>query len=296
MIVNHRRRWGIALVALSAVLWSLAGLFVRMADLDTWTIVAWRSIFSFLTLGSAVLIQNRASPARILGGLGRPAIAAVALSVVATISYVAALRLTIVANVMVIYAAAPVITTIIAFVWLRERATMRFLVAGAVAIVGIVVMARAAATGRDVLGIMAAVVMTIGFSVQLVHTKRHPSLNLISIGALTAASCAIITVPLMQPGLPAPMQLLACALFGILTTGVAFVTVLEGGRLIPSGEAGFISMIDVVLGPFWVWLAYDERPTAAVIAGGVIVLGSVIWYLSTNRVPEQASLAVADGG
>jgi hypothetical protein len=96
------RRYGITLVAVSAILWSTAGLFVRMADLDTWTIVAWRSVFSFLTLGGIALVQNRGDLVRCLAGSGLAGAVTIAVSVVSTISYVLALRLTTVANVMTV--------------------------------------------------------------------------------------------------------------------------------------------------------------------------------------------------
>ena len=45
MPLASTRRTGILLVALSAVFWSTAGLFVRMANLDAWSILALRSFF-----------------------------------------------------------------------------------------------------------------------------------------------------------------------------------------------------------------------------------------------------------
>ncbi|MBB2200740.1 DMT family transporter [Gluconacetobacter tumulisoli] len=280
------RRHGVALVALSAVLWSTAGLFVRMAALDSWTIVAWRSLFTVLTLGAIAVVRHRVTPARRVIRLGWTELTAIALSVVSSISYIVALDITTVANVMTVYAALPFIATGIAFLWLHERVTKRFLVAGAVALGGIVLMAGAAATARDLLGIGAAVVMTAGFATQLVHAKRHPAMDTTVMSALAAAGCLLVAAPLAQPTLPTPAQLVACALFGIVTTGLAYVLVLAGGRLISSGEAGFISMLDVVLGPLWVWIFYAERPGGTVLAGGGIVLASVAWYLATHRGPE----------
>ena len=291
MVVPRSRRTGIILVAVSAILWSTAGLFVRMADLDTWTIVAWRSLFSFLTLGAIAAVQNRGHVCRSFTGFGRPGVFTIAVSVVSSISYVIALRLTTVANVMTVYAALPFIASGIAFVWLGDRVSARFLIAGAVALVGIVISAGAVADSRDLLGILAALVMTSTFATQLVHTKRHPSLDMTILSALGAAACVPIAVPLMQAGLPGPTQLLGCALYGILTTGIAYVLVLKGGRLISSGEAGLISMLDVVLGPFWVWLFYAERPALAVLGGGCIVLASVVWYLSTSRPVDVTNAA-----
>ncbi|MBM9403723.1 DMT family transporter [Gluconacetobacter azotocaptans] len=279
------RHYGVALVALSAVLWSTAGLFVRMAALDSWTIVAWRSLFAFLTLGALALVRRRARPLRALPRPGRTELTAIALSVASSISYVIALDMTTVANVMTIYAALPFIATGVAFVWLRERVTKRFLAAGAVALVGIVLMAGAAATAHDLLGIGAAIVTTASFALQLVHARRHPTMDTTVMSALAAAGCMLLAAPLAQATLPTPAQLVACALFGVLTTGFAYVLVLAGGRLIPSGEAGFVSMLDVVLGPLWVWIFYDERPGGTVLAGGGVVLAAVAWYLATHRGP-----------
>lgn len=279
---THRRQ-GILLVAVSAVLWSTAGLFVRMAHLDTWTIVFWRSIFSALTLGLIAVAQNRGHVVRSFTGFGHAGALTIALTAVSTISYVVALRLTTVANVMTVYAALPFIATAIAFVWLGERVTRRFLVAGALALAGIAVSTGAVATSHDLAGILAAFVMTSGFAMQLVNAKRHPSLDMMVLIALSAVACIPVAAPFMQIGIPAPSQLLTCALYGVLTTGLAYILALKGGRLISSGEAGLISMLDVVLGPLWVWLFYAEQASLAVMAGALIVVASVLWYLTSDR-------------
>ncbi|WP_160011357.1 DMT family transporter [Rhizobium sp. 18055] len=280
MKLASNRLFGITLVAASAVLWSTAGLFVRMADLDIWSIVGWRSAFSAVTLGLFMLIRNRVERGSASRSFGWPGVGACAVSVIAAISYIAALQWTSVANVMTIYAALPFLATAIAFLWFGERVTMRFIVAGLLAFCGIAVTVGAAVTARDLLGLVAAFAMTAGFASQLVIAKRYPSMDTTLMTACGAAACVVIALPFMQHSIPAPMQLLACALYGILTTGIAYVLVLMGSRLIGSGEAGFISLLDVVLGPFWVWLFYDEQISLPVFAGGGIVLFSVVWYLS----------------
>lgn len=287
----HNRKAGIFLVALSAVLWSTAGLFVRMSHLDTWTIVAWRSFFSFMTLGGFAVVLYREGLGRVILRQGWPGAFTVAVSAVSAICYVMALRMTAVANVMIIYAALPFITTGIAFIWLRERVTPRFLVAGGIAIAGIAIMGRAAASPRDLLGLGAAVVMTTGFAIQLVLVKRYPALDMTIIITLMSGICMLVAIPFMRPGIPSFQSMLACALFGTLTMGLAYMLLLKGSRLISSGETGFISLLDVPLGPLWVWFFYGERPTGAVMGGGAIVLGAVAWYLLTNRAPAPARTA-----
>jgi len=270
------------MVAASAVLWSTAGLFVRLATLDTATLVLWRSLFAALTLGG--LAVARGGPGRIravrhsgwIGGLF------VGTSVVSSTAYVLSLRLTTVANVMTVYAALPFIATGIGFVWIHERVSRRFLVAGGLATAGIVASAGGATGAGDLAGIAAALVMTAGFALQLVAIRRYGRVDVMALNACSAAACVPLMVPFAHWALPSPLQLVCCACYGALTTGFAYVLALEGGRRVPPGEVGFISMLDVVLGPLWVWLAFGERPGALVITGGAVVLGAVAWYLWTS--------------
>jgi len=274
------RTYGMVLVTVAAVLWSTAGLFVRLLDLEVWTILAWRSLFAALSLALVVGFQNRWHPIEAVRATGWPGVAAIPIAVISMGSYVIALNLTTVANVMIVYATVPFVATAVAFFWIGERAKSRVLLASGIALVGIVIMAGFATRAQDIAGNAVAFLMTLAFAVQLVMARRYPLLEMASINAIAAALCAVIFWPLMAAGIPTFHQLSILALFGIATTGLAYLLFLTGGRHIPSGEAGLIGLLDVVLAPFWVWLAFGERPGQAAIIGGSLVLASVLWYLS----------------
>lgn len=280
------RTYGILLVTLSAIFWSTAGPFVRMANLESWTLIGWRSFFAFLTLSGFAAYEHRTNLTKAVTSVGSAGLVAVAVSILSTIAYIFALNLTTVANVMIVYATLPFIAALISYVWTKERVTVRLLGAGFAAFTGIVIMAGAAATAHDILGIVWAFVMTATFASQIVHSKVHPQLDLNVAMALAAGACGLIAIPFMEPGLPSATALLACALYGGLTSGLAYVLALNGGRYITAGESGFIQMLDVVLGPLLVWMFFAEQPGATVLAGGAIVLTAVVWYLApTVRAP-----------
>jgi drug/metabolite transporter (DMT)-like permease len=274
-----RRSYGIFLVTLSAMLWSTAGPFVRLANLDSWTLIGWRSLFALVTLLAVAAYQHRKNLANAVAGVGSQGAVAVAISTLSSISYVFALNLTTVANVMIVYAVLPFIAALLSYVWISERVTVRLLGAGLVAFAGIALMAGAAASPDEILGIIAAFVMTTTFAAQIVHAKVYPKLDMTVAMALAAGACGLVALPFMTPAIPDPTTLLACALYGGLTSGIAYVLALNGGRYITAGEAGFIQMLDVVLGPLLVWMFFAEQPGATVLLGGAIVLSAVVWYL-----------------
>jgi drug/metabolite transporter (DMT)-like permease len=64
--------------------------------------------------------------------------------------------------------------------------------------------------------------------------------------------------------------------FGAGQIGVGLILFTIGARLIPAAQVALISLLEVVLGPLWVWLAVDERPSLATVIGGAIVVAAVI--------------------
>ncbi|MBX4950207.1 DMT family transporter [Rhizobium binae] len=288
MTLSRERRTGIYLVIASALMWSTAGLFVRMADMDVWSMVAWRSAFSFVTLGAFLIVQRRVGKPR-LSTYGMPGVAASVVSAFAAITYIASLQWATVATVMTVYATLPFIATGIAFLWLRDRVTYRFVAAGGAAFVGVAISVGAAVSARDVLGILCAFAMTTGCATQIVIARRFPEMDTTMMTAFAALACLCIALPLMHFEILIPQQLLACALYGVFTTGIGYILLLLGSRRVGSGEAGLLSMLDVVLGPVWVWLFYDEQISLPVLVGGAVVLAAVLWYLASDRTTAVAA-------
>ena len=274
------RAYGIVLVTAATVFWSTGGLFVRVLDLDVWTMLAWRSLFAALSLLFVVVIPNGRNAARTFRAMGGPGLAAIPISAISMFSYVAALKLTTVANVMTVYATVPFVAAGIAFLWIGERVERRVLIASGIALLGVVVMAGAATRPQDLAGNGLALLMTATFGIVLVLARRYPLIAMAPVNAIAAGLCALACWPLMAGAIPTPSQLLILALFGITTTSLSYLLFLTGGRHIPSSEAGLIAMLEVVLGPLWVWLVFSEQPGKAALIGGGLVLAAVIWYLA----------------
>jgi drug/metabolite transporter (DMT)-like permease len=279
------------LVAVAAVLWSTAGLFVRLLDLDVWTMLAWRSLFAALSLSLFIIARNGRGTWSGVRAIGWPGVVAIPIAAIAMGSFVLALKLTTVANVMIVYATVPFVAAGVAHWWIGERLGRRFVLASGVALLGILVIAGFATRPEDIAGNSIAFLMTLAFGVQLVMARRYPTLEMAPVNAMGAALCAILCWPFVAIAIPTLHQLFILALFGITNAALGYILFLTGGRYIPSGEAGLIGLIDVGLGPFWVWLVFREQPGRAALLGGVLVLVPVVWYLATGLRSTSAKLA-----
>lgn len=275
-----RRLQGILLVAAGSVLWSTGGLFVRLLDMDFWTMQAWRSLYAAISLAVLIVAEHRRRTPQALHAMGWTGLAAIPISAISMFCYVASIRLTSVANVMIVYATVPLCAAGIAFLWIGERPTRRTLIAAVVALAGITVMVGASAGGGDLGGDALALLMTITFAMLIVAARRNPALPMAPVNAAAALLGAAASVPLMAGPVPGAHDMILLALFGTTTSSLAYLLFLLGARYIPSGEAGLLGLLDTVLAPFWVWLAFAEIPATATLAGGAVVLASVVWYLA----------------
>jgi drug/metabolite transporter (DMT)-like permease len=73
---------------------------------------------------------------------------------------------------------------------------------------------------------------------------------------------------------------------GQIGLGLAFLTI--GARLIPAAQVALISLLEVVLGPLWVWLSIGEEPTTATLAGGAVVVAAVVIQARGRAAPARA--------
>ena len=82
--------------------------------------------------------------------------------------------------------------------------------------------------------------------------------------------------------------MLAALGVGQMGVGLALLTV--GARLIPPAQVAVISLLEIVLGPLWVWLAYAGAPDRGDRGGRRVVVAAVVvqaWRpgARTGRVP-----------
>jgi drug/metabolite transporter (DMT)-like permease len=86
----------------------------------------------------------------------------------------------------------------------------------------------------------------------------------------------VLAAPFADPAQIGPRDAALLATLGIAQIGLGFIFLTIGGRLIPAGEVALITLLEIVLGPLWVWAFLSEGPSAATLFGGAIVLAAVL--------------------
>jgi drug/metabolite transporter (DMT)-like permease len=269
------RRRGQVYIALAALAWSSAGVLQRELSVGTATQVAGRAVFASLALLAFVVVSGRRGLVRPFADMGMAGVAVACCTAVASGTFIVALNHTTVANVLFMQAVAPIAAALIAWVALRESVSRRTAVAMALALggVGLMVGGPGASPG---LGVALSVVMTVAFALAVVITRHRREVSMAPAICLSQVLVLAVAGPFAHPSTFDAHDLTLVALLGVgqMGLGLAFFTV--GARLLPAAEVALITLLEVVLGPLWVWIALSERPSTATLAGGAVVVAAVV--------------------
>ena len=281
-----QRRRGQAYVALAAIAWSTAGVLQRQLTLDTTTQVFGRAVFAAVALLAYVALVERGGVVRAFRSVGLAGVAVALCVATAAGSFIAALNYASVARVLFILAVSPVLAALLARVTLGEPITRRTARAMALALVGVTVMLGAPGEGSltgDGLALLAA----LSFAVMVVITRWRHDVSMAPATCLSQLILVAVFLPFATPGEIAGGDLGWLAALGIGQIGLGFALLTVGARLIPAAQVGLITLLEVVLGPLWVWLALDERPSTLTLAGGAIVIAAIV--MQTREAPPPES-------
>jgi len=270
---HHRR--GQVYIALAAVAWSTAGVLQRQLSLDGATQVGGRAVFAALALLVYVAVVERGN---VLGAWRSIGVAGVGVAVclaAASCAFILALNETTVARVLFIQAIAPVLAAVLARVFLGEPVNARTAVALALALAGVAIMLGAPGSG-DLTGDLLALAMALSFAVALVITRHRRDVSMAPATCLSQVLLMVAFLPFASLGDIGNQDLVVLAALGAGQIGLGLIFLTLGARLIPAAQVGLITLLEVVLGPLWVWLALDEHPGTLTLVGGAVVVAAIV--------------------
>jgi drug/metabolite transporter (DMT)-like permease len=275
------RRRGQLFVALAALAWSSAGVLQRELSVGTTTQLAGRALFACVALAGFVAVSNRGRTIVVFRSMGTAGFAVAICTAIASGSFIVALNHATVANVLFLQAAAPIAAALLAWIALGEAVTGRALVAMGIALLGVALMVGGPGSG-GVLGVGVSLVMTLAFAATIVITRHRREVSMAPAICLSQALVVVAVAPLTHPSTVNAHDLTFLALLGVgqVGLGLAFLTV--GARLIPAAEVALITLLEIVLGPLWVWIVLGERPALIAIIGGVVVILAVVLQTTQN--------------
>jgi drug/metabolite transporter (DMT)-like permease len=286
LTANHKA--GVILVCLSAVTFSTAGIFTKAVSATAWDVIFWRGISAVVI--TLLILWFRGGIKDELRRFRAPALLAAIIMASGTAAFIPAFKLTTIANVSIIWATAPFVTALLAWIFINEIPSRRVLVCSAIAIGGVLITVGGSFSGGNIFGDLLALWMTLMMSATMVLYRLHPSTPTMLPAALSSVLLLPFAMLYSDPMVTNPAEIGILVCFGAVFAA-ASVLLAEGARLIPSAQAALLSALETPLAPIWAVLILAEFPTLQAVVGGVLIMGAILFSQASfkRRKPHKGS-------
>ena len=280
---------GRLLVCAAALMWSTSGFFSKANVFEEWPaaqrgplLVFWRALFASLIL--LPLARGwRWSPRLI------PMVVVFALM---NLTFMAAMTRVNATMAIWLQYTAPMWVFLAGVFWFKEpvqpgdRSMMGFSMLG----VGVICyFGLADAHPEHILMGVASGVCFAGVVISLRQLREFESAFLVALNHLVTA---ILYAPyvLSQEHWPAGAQWVYLIGFGMFQIGLPYVIFARGLRTVTGHESSFLTLLEPLLVPVWVYWAWGDMPTGSTLAGG----GLILTGLALRYWPRRVTRVVAD--
>jgi drug/metabolite transporter (DMT)-like permease len=262
----------IAVLALSALIFSTGGLFVRSLDHPhAWTTVLCRSIAACVSLILLIVFREKRNPISAITTMGKPGLGVAAAFAASSIGMVVALSQTTVAIVLVIFALSPLVAALMAWAMLGEKVHSYTWVAIAVTVGGVAFMVSGPGAGGITIGALIAFLIPLSFGYGAVVIRQHANIAMTPAMLLAMMISAVIALPFARPFDLNRHDFLLLMLFGFAQLGLGLALFSAAAPRIPATEVALLAMLEPIAGPIWVWAFHGEYPGVSGLIGGSVV-------------------------
>lgn len=273
----------LALMVAAPVLWSTAGVVTRhLQSAPAFEQVYWRSLFCFIFVSAFLLFKGSS----FRKAFSKPALLSGAMWAVMFTAFVFALAMTSTANTLVVMSISPVLTTLAAWLVLREKVPLRTALAAVAAAAGIVWMAAGdldALSARDVTGMLFALMVPLAAATNFVTLRwvgrraEGARVDLVPAVMTGALISFLVALPFALPFQATGRDIALLAFLGFFQLGLPCMLMVVAARTLAPPELALLALLEVVLGVLWTWLWAGETPAASALTGGGIVLSALIF-------------------
>jgi drug/metabolite transporter (DMT)-like permease len=287
-------------LVLCNVLWSMAGLGTRYLEhANGFEITFWRSLACTLFMvahywwswapGSDSGNTRWGAPWRAASAGGWLVLVCGFMWCGMFVCFLVALTLTSVANTLLTMAIAPLLASILTWLVLRERISTLTWAAIAAAGFGMFWMLRDSLSANgsgespnSSLGMLIALGVPICSAANLILMKFGvPPRRAIAIDFSPAVLIGGVLSCFIMLAAAYPLKASAhdigiLALLGVFQLGLPCLLMVRVTRHLAAQETSLLSLLEVLFGPLWVWIAFSERPSNATLQGGMIILCALI--------------------
>jgi len=247
-------------------------LFIRLASIDTWSLVFYRGMIPFITVFLGMLLIYKLNFFSMLFNSGYHGVIYILTFSVTNITFVVSIQNTNVANTLVMIAMAPMLSAILGAIFLKEPPDKKTWIAIGITFLAAVYIFYDSLQLGNIFGDILGLITALGLAVGAVTIRSAKKKNLVPAAVVGKMFVAIFAIFFVESYVLAEKDLIIVPLMCLMCVAVPFVLVTIAPRFIPAEEVNLFFLLETIIGPLWVWMIIKEQPSIETIQGGLIII------------------------
>lgn len=274
-IPAHRK--GLVYISFTALLWSSSGLFIKLLKLDAFQISFFRSGIAALTVFAITTLRHK----KVNLHFDRISLLSSVFFAGILILFVMATKMTTAANAIFLQFTAPIYLLVLEPLFLKTKFESKNLYTIIVCIFGMVLFFFGRLELGNIYGNILAIISGMCFAMFALLLKKKKlagiaegSLNAVIIGNALVAVICVFLIPSFSL---TNTEILILLYMGIFQIGISYMIFNEGIKYVSATESMIIATMEAIFNPIWVFLGIGEVPSVYAIAGGLLIMGAILW-------------------
>ena len=247
-------------------------LFIRLANIETWGLLFYRGLIPFVVVLIGLLIFYKKNFIKALNKIGYPGIFYIISFSICNITFIISIQNTNVANTLIMVAMAPMISAILSAIFLKEATDKSTWLAIIITFVAVTYIFYDSLKLGNILGDIFGFITAFGLAINANLARYAKKIDLVPsavIGKLCVAIFAYFFVDNFQL---IQNDIFIVPLMCVMCVAIPFVLVTIAPRFITAAEVNLFFLLEVILGPIWVWWIIKEQPSLETIIGGLVII------------------------
>ena len=286
---------GLLITFTAVVILSPDALLVRLIHCDVWTLLFWRCLLTGSMQALFLAVIYRRQFLQSFRNIGRIGLISAGIVTTGSFFFVNALRHTAAANALIILAATPLFSSLLSWLFLRDKIARRTWIAITICFGGILLIFSGSLRSGLLFGDLLALGATLMWASNLVVLRKGKAVNMVPANLL--GNLMVVPITLLagaQPLSVSPTDMTYLIVLGGIVLPVSFTLITMGPRYLPAPEVSLILLTETILGPIWVWLAINEVPQATTLVAGALIISTLavhtfmsLWATRQHGVAEE---------
>ena len=247
-------------------------LFIRLSNIDTWSLLFYRGAIPFVVVLIGLILFYKKNFFNALFKIGLAGIFYVISFSICNITFIISIQNTNVANTLIMVAMAPMLSAILAAIFLKEPTNKETWVAIFVTFFSVTFIFYDSIQIGNIVGDLFGFVTALGLAINANLARFAKDRDLVPSAVIGKLFVAIFALFFVENFDLVSTDKIIVPLMCIMCVAIPFVLVTIAPRYISAPEVNLFFLLEVILGPIWVWLIIKEQPSVQTIIGGIVII------------------------